>query len=149
MVLCFSGDPVLSFYDDGGIILNVLSSRQQKQILTLMGRGYCCREVSRRLDVRTETVSKYAKEAGWTFPYKGAYSKPVFSGVPKTNPQKKAPRPCGVPSLCEPYRKQITEQVKLRIPATEIHRNLACHHGFEHSYDSVKVFVRKLKRQKK
>ena len=50
-------------------------------------------------------------------------------------------------SACEPYREWIESQVRLGRKAISIYQDLVELHGFEHKYNSVKRFVRRLRRK--
>jgi len=58
-----------------------------------------------------------------------------------------SPIPFHARSACEPHRPWIEEQVRLGRNATAIYQDLVERFSFEHKYNSVKRFVRKLKRK--
>lgn len=57
------------------------------------------------------------------------------------------PIPVHARSACEPHRKWIEEQIRQGRNATAIYQDLVELFSFEHKYNSVKRFVRKLKRK--
>ncbi len=62
-------------------------------------------------------------------------------------PRPSAPPPREAASACEPHRAWIEEQVALGRNATAIYQELVERHDFAHRYNSVKRFVRSLKRR--
>jgi transposase len=52
----------------------------------------------------------------------------------------------GCRSRCEPYREPIERWLEAGLSGQRIYQDLVCEYGFEGSYDSVKRFVRRLKK---
>ena len=69
--------------------------------------------------------------------------RPPGGGASKTE---KSKIPEHARSACEPHRQWIEEQVRLKRNATAIYQDLIDQHGFNARYNSVKRFVRGLKR---
>lgn len=134
--------------------MNVLDTTQQQNIVLLVRAGLGFREIERKLGVRRETVSKYAKAAGLAPPGR---SKPASAeGVPTGIHDQNRPPSEGCPSAaapvvsvsaCAPYRDWIQEQVDLGRNAMAIYQDLVDRHAFKARYDSVKRFVGRLKRR--
>ncbi len=139
--------------------MNVLEPHEQMEVLTLVRAGLGFREIERKLGIRRETVSKYAKAAGLGPPKN---SKPASEeGVPTgSDAQNRLPDPGCPPeggeskanpivgvtvSNCAPHREWIQEQVDLGRNAMAIYQDLVDCHGFTARYDSVKRFVGKLR----
>lgn len=130
---------------------------EQQSVLTLVRAGFAFREIERRLGIRRETVSKYAKAAGLV-EAKPASAEGVPTGSDVQNrpeaegcpPDGGAAKPPAVPGVttshCTPYREWIQEQVDLGRNGMAIYQDLVDKYGFTARYDSVKRFVGKLKR---
>lgn len=143
--------------------MNVLKMQKQNDVLALVRAGISFREIAERLDIRRETVSKYAKAAGLWPPPKPAATPEVATGsefktgqIPPPRPpdgdaSKSELAPAKIPaharSACEPHREWIEAQIRLRRNAKSIFQDLVDQHEFKHAYNSVKRFVRCLKRR--
>ena len=151
--------------------MNVLKMQKQNDVLALVRAKYSFREIARRLDVRRETVSKYARSAGLWSPAKPATHEGVATGSDFKTGQGPPPRPPAptdliavegdggasnespvfavVPahasSACEKHREWIEAQIRLGRNATAIYQDLVDLYAFTHRYNSVKRFVRGLK----
>ena len=136
--------------------MNVLRAQKRNDLLSLIRAGLSHREIERRLDVRRETVARYARIAelskteghgdpaigvgsgiqnrpGW--PPDGAASTVDISSIPHH-----------ARSACEAQRDWIAEQVRLGRNATAIYQDLVEQFSFKNKYNSVKRFVRGLRR---
>jgi transposase len=145
----------------GGIEVNVLKPHKKNDVLALVRAKVSFREIQRRLGVRRETVSRYAREAGLCedkINSKPATPLGVATGSVVENRPAEATRPpafCEVPpinskrahSACAPHRKWIEDQVILGRNAMAIYQDLVERFGFTHRYNSVKRFVACLKRK--
>ena len=136
--------------------MNTLSKQKKEEVLILAKRGCSFREIAKRLHINRQTISQYAKAAGIT-PRKGRKGgssiQPTELPLPTleiTNvagPQLIAKNPSVYhQSACEPHRDWIEAQVKLERNGMSIYQDLVEQFGFTHKYDSVKVFVRGLKK---
>jgi transposase len=137
--------------------VNVLDSIEQQSVLTLVRAGLTFREIERKLGIRRETVSKYAKAAGLVDPKPATMvGVPTGSSVQNRPPSEGCPpdggaaSPPAVPGIttshCTPYHDWIQEQIDVGRNATAIYQDLVDKFGFQARYDSVKRFVGKLKR---
>ena len=136
--------------------MNVLSQDLKNSICVLAKAGYSFREIARRLHVRRDTVSKYAKAAG-IIPGRGRYSKPAIEekgptgSVVKTSHCNNIPPPgekaSKSKSACEVHREWIEAQVESGRNGVAIYQDLVEKFGFTHKYDSVKAFVRRIKKK--
>jgi transposase len=140
--------------------VNVLKPQQQGTVFTLLERKKSQREIHRLTGIDRKTIRKYeelyrAQVAG------GSNSPGVATGSGEAPGQIPPPRPpaaeaaCDAPvedcpaharSACEPYRAWIAEQVRLQRNATAIYQDLVDRFGFSARYNSVKRFVRALRR---
>lgn len=136
-----------------------MDSIEQQSILTLVRAGLGFREIERKLGVRRETVSKYAKAAGLGPPPKskpasaegvptgsGDQNRPAAVGCPPDGGAAKPPATPGVNiSTCAPWAEWIAEQIDLGRNAMAIYQDLVDRHGFTAKYDSVKRYVGRLR----
>jgi transposase len=140
--------------------VNVLKPHKRNDVLALARANISFREIERRLGVRRETVSRYAREAGLCkVDSKAATGEEVATGSAEQNrpeettrpPAFLEPLPAKVPkkaqSACGPYQKWIEDQILLGRNAMAIYQDLVERFGFQHRYNSVKRFVRCLKRK--
>lgn len=143
---------------------NVLKTHRKIELLTLVQARHSFRDIEKRLGNRRETVSKYAREAGlWPPP---SDSKPatgpevatgfcdpcrVVSGSASTGYSEvpaaaNASIPKQARSACEPFREWIAGEVRKGRNAVSIYQDLVERFGFSSRYNSVKRYVRGLKR---
>ncbi len=144
--------------------MNVLKKQKQNDVLALVRAKISFREIEERLGIRRETASKYAQEAGlWQPLSKPAAFREVATGseiktgqIPPPRPPDGTaldppPMPAKIPaharSACEPHRAFIESQIRLGRNAQAIYQDLVDQHAFTHHYNSVKRFVRGLKRK--
>jgi transposase len=98
--------------------------------------GWSMRRIARELGHDRDTVSKYVKEDGAG---EGGGSKPAIATAGNERPGS------GRRSTCEGYRGVIEGLLEKGLSAERIWRELRDDHGFGHSYEAVKRFVRRLK----
>ena len=118
-----------------------MKSHLRITIATLLERGASQHEIARRTGVDRKTIRGYARA-----------NSPMATGSEGRGGQNPPPRPpARVPreaaSACEPHRAWIEQQVELGRNAVAIYQDLVEQHGFAHRYNSVKRFVRTLKRR--
>jgi len=140
--------------------VNVLKPHQKNTIITLLGRACSQHEISRISGIDRKTIRRYERLNLQTIPDLISNSPGVATGSGQVELQNPPPRPPGggasktekskIPeharSACEPHRQWIEEQVRLKRNATAIYQDLIDQHGFNARYNSVKRFVRGLKR---
>jgi len=146
--------------------MNVLKPDKKSTIITLLKNGISQREISRKTKIRRKTVRKYANESGLFAANPDLDSKYPTEGWVATGPnciisQDISPRPQGnrvskeekraIPlharSACEPHREWIEDQVRLGRNGVSIYQDLVERFAFTNKYNSVKRFVRGLKRE--
>jgi transposase len=137
--------------------VNVLKPNRQTTVITLIQHGVSQHEIHRKTGIDRKTIRKYAPLAGG--PGGGISNSPMATGSAAPGVQIPPPRPPGraesdgaiIPaharSACEPHRAWIEEQVRLKRNAQAIFQELVDHYEFRHRYNSVKRFVRGLKRE--
>jgi transposase len=111
-------------------------------IATLLERGTSQHEIARRTGVDRKTIRGYARKANSPMA--------IGAAVPADQippPRPPAPVPKAAVSACEPHRAWIEQQVALGRNAVAIYQGLVEQHEFAHRYNSVKRFVRALKRR--
>jgi hypothetical protein len=131
---------------------NVLSEEKKQQVIALGKLGWPLRGIEQVTGVRRETASAYLESAGVVVCLPGwgrrTSAKPAIgvttdSGQPKTPPTDTQDRAI---SACEPYRELIEQGRGRGRNAMAIWQGLVSDHGFPHGYQTVKRFVRKLRR---
>ena len=144
--------------------MNVLKMQKQNDVLALVRAKISFREIEERLGIRRETASKYAQAAGlWAPPSKPATAAEVATGSEFKTGQLPPPRPpdgvvsnsetipAKIPaharSACESHREWIEAQIRLGRNAMAIYQDLVDRYEFKHKYNSVKRYVRGLKRK--
>lgn len=132
---------------------NVLKTHKKESVLALVRGQYSFREIEERLEIRRETISKYASEVGLWPPPKPATLKEVATGFLEAPPlADSAPKePVKIPkqarSACEPHHDWIVGEVNKGRNAMSIYQDLVERFGFTHRYNSVKRYVKGLKKQ--
>lgn len=144
--------------------MNVLKPDKRSTIITLLKNGISQREINRKTNIDRKTIRKYGNDL---FPGNGDLdSKSPTEGEVATGSdfvigQNVPPRPPGnsvfreerraIPlharSACEPHREWIEAQVRLGRNGVAIYQDLVELYGFTNKYNSVKRFVRGLKRE--
>jgi transposase len=118
-----------------------LKSHLRVTIATLLERGASQHEIARRTGVDRKTIRRYAERANSPM---ATGSEPAVDQIPPPRPPVRVPREA---SACEPHRAWIEQQVALGRNAVAIYQDLVERHDFTHRYNSVKRFVRTLKRR--
>jgi len=146
--------------------MNVLKPDKKSTIITLLNNGISQREINRKTKIHRTTIRKYANESD-LFPgnsdldSKCPTEGEVATGSDFVTIQNTPPRPPGksvskeerraIPlharSACEPHREWIEDQVRLGRNGVSIYQDLVERFGFTNKYNSVKRFVRGLKRK--
>jgi transposase len=122
--------------------LNVLKSHLRVTIATLLERGASQHEIARRTGVDRKTIRRYAERANSPM---ATGSDPAAGQIPPPRPPARVPGEAA--SACEPHRAWIEQQVALGRNAVAIYQDLVEQRDFTHRYNSVKRFVRTLKRR--
>jgi len=144
---------------------NVLELGKRQQILALGRLGWSLRRIEQETGIRRETVSRYLKQAGIEVRGRGRRgrldskaaikvitdsagdSKPAIRVITDSDPPKRPSRNPSA-SACEPYRDLIEQAVALGRNATVIWQDLVDQYGFDHGDQSVRRFVKKLRRER-
>jgi transposase len=140
--------------------MNVLKPHLQATVKTLLDKGISQREINRKTGVDRKTIRKYGRlddlvSGQGAFASKSPSEQEVATGVKVGFGENPPPRPPGqeskppkhARSACEPHREWIEEQVRLGRNAMAIYQDLVERFGFTHKYNSVKRFVRGLKKK--
>ena len=147
-------------------MVNVLKPDKKTTIITLLNNKISQREISRKIKINRKTIRKYAEENNLLTAHGALDSKSPTEGEVATgsdyrisqNPtprppdksqskQEKQEIPSHARSACEPHRQWIEEQVRLGRNAVAIYQDLVERFGFTHKYNSVKRFVRGLRKR--
>lgn len=140
--------------------MNVLKPSLQTTIKTLLSKEISQREIERKTGIDRKTIRRYSQFSGVGEPENSDASKsPTFwdvaTGSNRPGIQNPPPRPPAfdakipkqIRSACESHREWIEEQVRLGRNAMAIYQDLVELYAFTHRYNSVKRFVRLLKRK--
>ena len=139
---------------------NRLKMADISAIRALLGKGWSHRKVSRELGINRETVGRYARVFAAESGSKPAIvtagsvdsdvkSKPakVTTGSALSERSKPAKVTAGSRSLCDPHYDTIIERLEQGLSAQRIYQDLKLETDFVGGYNSVKRFVRRLKRK--
>jgi transposase len=139
---------------------NVLSEEKRQQVIALGRLGWSLRRIQSETGVRRETASSYLEKAGveirepgrWGRPRKPANevtTDPAPAQTPDSpsNPANEVTTDSGPPirSHCTSFHELVVEALSRRRNAVAIYQQLVDEHGFAHSYESVKRYVRALR----
>ncbi len=143
--------------------MNVLKPAKKATLITLLKNQISQHEISRKAKIDRKTIRKYGRQINVTSSSEIADSWFLAEGVVATglkdgeiqNPPPRPPANFGneakIPfharSACEPHRPWIEKQIRLGRNATAIYQDLVEQVSFTHKYNSVKRFVRGLKRK--
>jgi transposase/5S rRNA maturation endonuclease (ribonuclease M5) len=142
--------------------MNVLKPHLQATVKTLLVKGISQREINRKIGVDRKTIRKYGRLGGFVadqgevfFASKSPTGQEVATGAGVNSGQNPPPRPPAqgsklpkhARSACEPHREWIEAQVRLGRNGMAIYQDLVERFGFTHKYNSVKRFVRRLKKK--
>ena len=144
---------------------NYLNVKKRQQVIALLELGWSYRRIEAETGVRRETVSRYDRlrrsNAAKVFPGSGpAPGAPDghFSALDTPNPAKVFPGSAsnaakafpgseGSPrSAAAAYHDVITAKLDQRLSVQRIWQDLGADYGYGHSYESVKRYVRRLRR---
>jgi len=120
---------------------NILSVNQQQAISSLAAQGWSIRRIARELKLHRRTVKQYvsaAEEASkcTTISTAGSAAKCTISTAGKI----------GRKSICGSHEKLIAEKVTQGLTAQRVYQDLKLEVQFTGSYESVKRFVRRLRK---
>ncbi len=127
--------------------VNVLKPNQRATVITLLERSTPQREIARITGIDRKTIRSYHQR--WLADLSN--SPGVATGSEAVATQISPPWPpataCTSSSLCEVHRDFIESQLLLRRNAMAIYQDLVDAHGFTGAYNSVKRFVRNLRKK--
>ena len=127
--------------------VNVLKPNQRATVITLLERNTPQREIARITGIDRKTIRSY--HARWLLD--PSNSPGVATGSEAVATQIPPPWPPALVStsfsLCEVHRVFIEAQLRLRRNATAIFQDLVDAHGYTGAYNSVKRFVRALRKK--
>lgn len=133
--------------------MNVLKPHKKATIITLLAHGVSRHEISRKAGIDRKTVRKYARlHLGAAVAVQEESKSPspeqVATGEEATASQNPPPRPpAHARSACHDQAAWIESQVRLGRNAMAIYQDLVEQFGFTHRYNSVKRFVRSLRKR--
>ena len=140
--------------------MNVLKPDLQATIKILLKKDLSQREINRKTGIDRKTIRRYGRLYNLLPPQDSEDSKSptspvVATGSGESTDQNPPPRPPGpeskmpkhARSACEDHRDWIEQQVRLGRNAISIYQDLVERFSFTHRYNSVKRFVRGLKKR--
>ena len=129
--------------------MNVLDVADQQRILTLLGRGWSIRRVSRETGYRHNDPPLRDRSGDPQAQVVGKMYHPGRSAHrPKTAHRAgSAHRLAVTRSSAEPFRAFVETELAKRRNAMAIYQDLVEHHGYTGSYDAVKRLARKLRKR--
>jgi transposase/5S rRNA maturation endonuclease (ribonuclease M5) len=138
--------------------MNVLKPHLGSTIETLLEKGLSQREINRTTGIDRKTIRRYGRlnnlvPSGENDQSKSPTAGEVATGLGVESGQNPPPRPPGANlpkharSACEAHQSWIEEQVRLGRNAMAIYQDLVERFGFTNRYNSVKRFVRGLKKK--
>lgn len=136
--------------------MNVLKPALQSTVRTLLSNEISQREINRKTGIDRKTIRRYARSYDLAAQETGFSKSPTpatgSKGAADQNPPPWPPAweakiPQHARSACEPHQEWIEAQVRLGRNAMAIYQDLVEQFGFTHRYNSVKRFVRHLKKQ--
>src|SRR6266851_5591656 len=145
---------------------NVLNKEKQDQVLALGRLGWALRRIEKATGVRRETASAYLRAAGIAVRPAGRWGRAPpnpanevtadlgansAEALQLSNPANEVTADSGElahsdKSFASPFRELIEDQLARGRNAFGIYQQLVDHNGFTASYESVKRFVRALKK---
>jgi transposase/5S rRNA maturation endonuclease (ribonuclease M5) len=140
--------------------MNVLKPHLKTTVKTLLCKGISQREITRKTGIDRKTIRRYGRIYD-LLPTRGEgnsnspMDEYVATDLGAESCQNPPPRPPALikdlpkhaRSACEPHKEWIEEQLRLGRNAMAIYQDLVERFGFTHRYNSVKRFVRGLKRK--
>jgi transposase len=142
--------------------MNVLKPEKLVTMVTLLKKKISQHEISRKVGIDRKTIRKYILQNDFgSFPENRDFLPivdVVVTGQVEDKSQNPPPRPPAYSvdienilfharSACDPHRQWIEEQVRLGRNAMAVYQDLVERFNFNHKYNSVKRFVRKLKQK--
>jgi transposase len=113
--------------------------KKRQQVIALLELGWSYRRIEAETGVRRETVSRYAgqrdSKAAKVFPGSASKAAKVFPGSPTVSR-----------SAAAAYHDVIAGKLDQRLSLQRIWQDLVADYGYGHSYESVKRYVRGLRR---
>lgn len=151
--------------DDAGRMGNVLSTEKREQVIALGRLGWPLRRIESETGVRRETASAYLKAANVAVRPPGRWGRSKPANEVTADPGESEAKPANevtadllaakepyilktpAKSLCAPHEALIREALGRGRNAVAIYQQLVDDHGFEATYESVKRYVRTLRRE--
>jgi len=119
---------------------NKLNMQEQQTILNLRLQGWSLRKIARHLKLSRNTVRGYLRAQTDPPPTAGSGGEQKQTDPPPTAGNS------GPQSLCEAYAALVRAKVEIGLSAQRIYQDLRVECSFAGSYESVKRYVRKLRR---
>ena len=121
---------------------NILKVHEQNTIQELAAKNWSVRRIARETRIDRKTVRRYLQAA----PKSPTISTPGSTDGPELV-RAALQAEAGRPGFCEAHRQRISDKLEQGFSAKRIHQDLVAEVNFGGSYQSVKRFVRHLRRQ--
>src|SRR5712664_1752358 len=125
---------------------NVLNKEKQGQVLALGRLGWALRRIEKATGVRRETASAYLRAAGIAVRPSGKWGRAPPNPANEVTAESRQELAQSEKSFSAPFRDFIEEQLARGRNAFGIYQQLVDQNGFSASYESVKRFVRTLRK---
>ena len=125
---------------------NILRMEKQQQIQVLTNLGWPDRAISRETGIDRSTIAKYRKQIENQPEVPADFSADAIENQPEV-PTDLPSVPITNSNVIRPYIEIIRSFFLQRLTAQRIYQDLVEQHGFKGSYDSVKRYVRKLRKR--
>ena len=125
--------------------MHVLKQIDKVAVISLLKSGCSQREIEQKTRINRKTIRRYARMIEKN---PDSVEALLLSKSPPRPPDGNALKSTSnvAKSACEPHRKWIEEQIRLGRNAVSIYQDLVERFGFENAYNSVKKFVRRLRK---
>ena len=137
--------------------MNVLKSDKINTIITLSNNGVSQRKISKRTAINRKTIRRYLLQSDqaphvdlkskYPSPATGSEGEIVDHSSPLSSSENESKMVHKAKSACDPHREWIEKQVGLGRNGVSIYQDLVERYGFTHKYNSVKRFVRGIKKK--
>ena len=137
--------------------MNVLKPDKINTIITLNNNGVSQREISKKTAINRKTIRRYLLQSDqilhvdlkskYPTPATGSEGEIVDYPSPPSSSDNESKTVHSAKSACYPHREWIEKQVRLGRNGVSIYQDLVERYGFTHKYNSVKRFVRGIKKK--
>jgi len=134
---------------------NYLKMQKRQQVVALLALGWSYRRIAAETGVHRETVARYDRlrraNPAKVFPGSGGPEPPETARAAPGDPKPAKVTAGSTPprSCAAPYHDTILEKLEHGLTAQRIWQDLVEDYGYTHSYESIKRYVRRLRKRKR